>query len=201
MKVLSSWKKDPRATKESRGYSVYRELLASFPRARGLNPADALNMLPMLPDHPEQVPDRVVALTHKALMGAVESLVKLYGTPTPKWGDINVIQLADGRRFPSGAADSVSQGVWQTSQAPKRAPDGKWFAVGGSDALMMSEMSNPPRVFTMVPYGQSDDPASAHFADQTERYTNKQYKRAWFTKEDVLKNAESTLIVSSKGSG
>ena len=122
----------------------------------------------------------------------------LYRTPTPKWSDINVIQLADGTRFPSGAADSASQGMWQTSQLNKRSMDGMWLDAAGSDAMMMAEMSSPPIVFTMVPYGQSDDPKSPHFADQTERYTNGQYKRARFTRQQILAHAESQLSISTK---
>jgi acyl-homoserine-lactone acylase len=207
MEVLVEWKSDPKATKESRGYSVYREWLAVLARDKDIDRhwgvlaevADMRNALPMLPDHPERVPGEVALRVHEALVKAVASLVKLHGTPTPQWGDINVIQLADGTRFPSGAADSASQGMWQTSQAPKRSKDGKWLDVAGSDAMMMAEMSDPPQAYTMVPYGQSDDPKSPYFANQTERYTNGQYKRAWFTREEIMKHGESPVAISTKG--
>ncbi len=196
--VLVDWKKDPCASKASQGYAVYREWLAVLGKNSQFNPADMRNQLPMLPAHPEKVPAKAVKPVYRALVRAVESLVKRYGTPTPRWGDINVIELANGTQFPSGAADSVSQGMWQTSQRPKRGADGKWRCTAGSDGLMMAEMSSPPRVFTMVPYGQSDDPASPHFADQTGRYVEGQYKRVWFTREAIMKNAASQLSVSTK---
>lgn len=207
MKILTQWMKNPVVNKESRGYSIYREWLAIIAAKEKEDPdwavlaqvADLRNVLPALPDHPDAVPVEEVQRTHEALVQAVESLVELHGTPTPKWGDINVIQLADGTRFSSGAADSVSQGMWQTSQSTKRAKDGKWLDAAGSDAMMMAEISSPPRVFTMVPYGQSDDPNSPHFADQTKRYTNGQYKPAHFTRETILAHAKSQQIVSTDG--
>ena len=207
MEALVEWKSDPKATKESRGYSIYREWLAELSRNQAIDPhwgvlaevADMRNALPMLPDHPERIPGEVAQRTHEALVKAVASLVKLYGTPTPKWGDINVIQLADGTRFSSGAADSVSQGMWQTSQAKKRSKDGKWLGSSGSDAMMMAEMSDPPQVYTMVPYGQSDDPKSPRFANQTERYTNGQYKRAWFTRKEILAHGKDPETISTEG--
>ncbi|MDA1069465.1 MAG: penicillin acylase family protein [Verrucomicrobia bacterium] len=207
MKTLAEWMKNPVANKESRGYSIYREWLAVIAANEKDDPdwavlgqvADMLNVLPALPNHPEAVPVEEVKRAHEALVKAVASLVKLHGTPTPKWGNINVIQLADGTRFPSGAADSVSQGMWQTSQNTKRSKDGMWLDASGSDGMMMAEMSSPPRVFTMVPYGQSDDPKSLHFADQTKRYTNGQYKRAWFARGKILAHAESQLSISTKG--
>ncbi|NIA14877.1 MAG: hypothetical protein GWP08_12435 [Nitrospiraceae bacterium] len=206
MAVLIEWKKNPVATKESKGYSVYREWLDVLKKGKNIDRhwgvlaevADIRNVLSMLPEHPELVPDEVVKRVHDALLQAVKSLVSLHGTPTPQWGDINVIELADGTCFPSGAADSMSQGIWQNSQAPKRGADGKWRCVAGSDGMMMAEMTSPPRVFTMVPYGQSADPKSPHFADQTERYTNGEYKRAWFTREAILAHAESQLSISTK---
>lgn len=205
IKTLAEWMKNPVATKESRGYSVYREWLAVIAAKERDDPdwgvlgqvPDLRNVLPALPDHPELVSVEEVQRAHEALVQAVASLVKLHGTPIPKWGDINVIQLADGTRFSSGAADSASQGMWQSSQSTKRSKDGMWLDTAGSDAMMMAEMSRPPRVFTLVPYGQSDNPKSPFFANQTERYTNGQYKRAWFTREQILAHAESQQTVST----
>ena len=196
--VLVDWKKDPCASKASKGYAVYREWLAALGKNSQFNPADMRNQLPMLPAHPEKVPDKAVKPVYRALVRAVESLIKRYDTPTPRWGDINVIELANGTQFPSGAADSVSQGMWQTSQRPKRGPDEKWRCTAGSDGMMIAEMTRPPRVFTMVPYGQSDDPASPHFADQTGRYVQGQYKRVLFTREAIMKNATSQLRVNTR---
>ncbi len=206
MAALTEWKKNPRAAQESTGYAVYREWLDALGREEkpglqggGLGEvADIRNTLPMLPAHPELVPLEKVKAAHVALLRATESLVKLYGTPTPKWGAINFIALADGSRFASGAADAASQGMWQTSQAPNRKADGKWIANGGSDGLMVAEMSSPPRVFTMVPYGQSDHPKSPHFADQTLRYTNGEYKRGWFSRAEILAHAKSTVTIATR---
>jgi hypothetical protein len=85
----------------------------------------------------------------------------------------------------------------ETPRIDSLAKDGMWLDAAGSDAMMMAEMSSPPRVFTMVPYGQSDDPKSPYFSNQTERYTNGQYKTAHFTRETILAHASSRLSIST----
>ena len=67
---------------------------------------------------------------------------------------------------------------------------------GGSDFMMLTELGRPPTIYTLVPYGQSDDPKSRHFADQTERWTKGMWKRAWFILDDVRRESESQKDIS-----
>jgi acyl-homoserine-lactone acylase len=46
------------------------------------------------------------------------------------------------------------------------------------------------RARSMVPYGQSRDPASAHYLDQAPMYARGEFKPAWFELEEVLENLE-----------
>ena len=192
MDILRKWVAEgPTATMKSRGYSIFRELCAQLGRG-GL--ADTRNAFG-LPDSCDALPSGVLKRMHSALLAAVESMMKLYGTVSVEWGKINVIELADGRQFPCGVGDATVQTVWQGTQ-DRRGEEGKWRVTGGSDFMMATEMSDPPVIYTLVPYGQSDNPTSPHFADQTERWTKGQWKRAWFTLEDVKRQAKTKKEVS-----
>ncbi len=194
MSILRRWVKNgPTATITSRGYSIFREICAQL--GRGSNLVDARNILG-LPESVNKLPLKSLRQLHSALVKAVNQLLKLYGTVSVEWGRINVVELADGRQFPCGAGDAVTQTPWQGTQN-LRGKDGKWRVNGGSDFMMLTELGNPPTIYTLVPYGQSDDPKSRHFADQTERWTEGRWKRGWFTLEDVRRDSESKKDISN----
>ena len=56
----------------------------------------------------------------------------------------------------------------------------------------MVEFGDKVKAKSMLAGGQSGDVNSPHFADQSERYANKQFKEVAFYKEDVLKRAKAT---------
>jgi acyl-homoserine-lactone acylase len=63
--------------------------------------------------------------------------------------------------------------------------DGKWRVNGGSSWLMLIEFSTPLKVFTIAPQGESDDPSSPHFADQTAMFSRQEMKAFPFTDAEV----------------
>jgi len=54
------------------------------------------------------------------------------------------------------------------------------------------EFGDRVKAKTMLAGGQSGDPESPHFDDQTERYVNREFKDVAFYKEDVDKRAQRT---------
>jgi len=59
--------------------------------------------------------------------------------------------------------------------------DGKWYVNTGSSWMMVISFEDPIRVFTLVPLGQSEDPASPHHTDQPELFSRRQPKPLAFT--------------------
>lgn len=57
---------------------------------------------------------------------------------------------------------------------------------GASYIQIVSLGSEGPKAFGLLAYGQSTDPLSAHFADQTELYSRKQLYRLPYTQQQIL---------------
>jgi acyl-homoserine-lactone acylase len=49
-----------------------------------------------------------------------------------------------------------------------------------------------PRAYSVLAYGQSDNPASLHHADQAEMFARGQYKPVSFTEAEVRAHAQRT---------
>jgi len=186
--ILRSWVAEgAEANGESRGYTIFRELAAQV----GGNALPDFRNAFGVKDFPKK---KVKALFDK-FVATVDVLMEENGTVSIAWEKKNVIRLADGTTFACGVGDAATQTVWQGTQRRKKNAKGQWQVNAGSDFMMATEMTQPPVIYTLVPYGQSDDPNSPHFADQTKRWVNGQWKQAWFKREDVEGNARSKTVV------
>ena len=72
----------------------------------------------------------------------------------------------------------------------RQAEDGKMIAAGGDSYLLAVEFTTPPTAYSVLAYSQSEDPESPHHTDQTRLFAREEWKRAWFTEEDIRKNLE-----------
>jgi len=51
------------------------------------------------------------------------------------------------------------------------------------------EFGNPVRALSVIPYGQSGDPASPHFFDQGPLFAEGRFKKVLFTLDEVRREA------------
>ena len=49
----------------------------------------------------------------------------------------------------------------------------------------------PKEVWSLLPYGQSEDPRSPHYNDQAKMHSQSEIKRFWLTREEILSHSES----------
>ena len=68
----------------------------------------------------------------------------------------------------------------------------KRYGVSGNSFICAVEFGPRIKAKSLLAGGNSGDPASKHFSDQAEMYTQGKFKEVLFYKEDVLKNAERT---------
>jgi len=131
----------------------------------------------------------------QALKEAVEFMLAQYGTVEVPWGEVHVLQRGE-RLYPMGAADWEFQTVHMASataigSGEEHYEDGIWFTHSGSSYMFLVELGDPVRAWSVKPFGQSGDPASPHFADQTELFSRREMKPLWFSEEEVLSHLES----------
>ena len=65
------------------------------------------------------------------------------------------------------------------------------YAAGGHAFVMVAHMTEPVEAFTIVPFGSSENPRSAHYADQMPLFARGRLKPAFFTDNDIFMNLDS----------
>jgi len=135
-----------------------------------------------------------------SLHDIVSGLKKMYGSWKIPWGDINRYQRTTGTFYPEfdDAQPSLAVGlapaffgslpsyetVWKETK--------KQYGVAGNSFVAVVEFGEKLKAKSIVTGGQSFDPKSKHFTDQSAMYIEGKFKDVFFYKEDVLKNAEKT---------
>jgi hypothetical protein len=108
-----------------------------------------------------------------------------FNSLTVPWGDVHTLTRG-GKEAPvaggtSGEPILVSGDFVYDSN--------KWRATYGYGYAMLVTFGEPLAASSLMPFGASENPASAHYADQLPLMTSGRLKPAWFSMEDVQRNA------------
>jgi acyl-homoserine lactone acylase PvdQ len=123
----------------------------------------------------------------KALREGVARIQKKFGKPELAWGEINLVRR--GGTFPMDGAGELF-GVLHPDEGPEQ-ENGQIDCNDGWGHLMVVLEGPPKQVWSLLPYGQSEDPASPHFNDQAKLHSQRTAKRFWLTPGDILDHTES----------
>ncbi len=117
----------------------------------------------------------------------VNDLVAEFGTEELTWGRIHVVRRG-GSEFPVGGC-----GVYFPSlhHARPKHEGHKIVVVAGQVYTAVIGFNGMPEAYTVIPFGQSRDPNSPHYADQAPLNGDRKLKRFWFSLSDVMANAKS----------
>lgn len=131
-----------------------------------------------------------------------KSLQKLkddFGSWKTPWGEFNRYQRLDGeinQKF-NDAKPSIpvglASGTWGAlaSFGTRFGKNTKrQYGTSGNSFVAVVEFGEKVKAKTILAGGQSGDPKSPHFDDQTARYADAKFKDAAYYKEDVLKRAK-----------
>jgi acyl-homoserine-lactone acylase len=218
--ILADW--DGHYDLDSRGAMVWRELIGRYENTDLLN-AGALWAEPFDPDDPvatpsglAPAPDGGVDPVLVNLGRAVQAITKAgFALDAP----LGEVQHADrnGTIVPihgGNAADGVTNVVGysgtfgSTEPFPKRpatvaprsglTPDGYAINNGTSFLMALSFTDDGPEAYAFLTYGNTGDRTSPLFVSQTERFSQKDWRRILFTEDEVAAEpALSTKTVSS----
>jgi acyl-homoserine-lactone acylase len=78
--------------------------------------------------------------------------------------------------------------------------DGRLRVVRGSQAMRLVQFTHPLRAYSLYAFGESDDPASSHYADQTRLFSEKRMKPAYFSRAELRGHirTEERLVMPSE---
>ncbi len=123
----------------------------------------------------------------EALQEALNRIQQRFGKLEVPWGEINVV--VRGGTFPLGGTDTLYDPL-HIDEGPEQ-PNGQIHCNDGWGHLMVVMEGKPKEIWTLLPYGQSEDPSSPHFNDQAKLHSQRKAKRFWFTPSDILEHTES----------
>ena len=143
---------------------------------------------PWTPDRPMETPrgigspDEAVA----AFAWAVQRMrERRWGYDIP-WGDVHRVIRGHVDEPVSGCPPTL--GCFRALSFEEQ-PDGRQAANRGDGWILAVEFGDPPRAYSVLAYGESDQPDSPWFDDQAAMFAHGQLKKVAFTREDVERGA------------
>jgi acyl-homoserine-lactone acylase len=213
-RVLAAW--DGRYDLDSRGAVLFREFISRYPAGELLR-RGSLFAVEFDPNDPVNTP-REAALNQAALENLAEAVLLLRARNIALDVPLGELQYANkaGRRMPVHGGQGGYEGILNmqiggrntTTLEPGEQPapvKGSRFltetgypVVHGSSFLMALEFSREgPRAKAFLTYGQSGDPASPHFTDQTELFARKQWRPILFREAEIRKNVVRAYAIGA----
>jgi acyl-homoserine-lactone acylase len=138
---------------------------------------------------------------------AIEKLTSDFGSWQTPWGEFNRYQRNNGDIFQEfdDAKPSIPVGLASgrlgalASYGTRFGKDTKrQYGTSGNSFVAVVEFGDKVKAKSMLAGGQSGDPNSPHFDDQTQRYADGQFKEVAFYRDDVEKRAKLTYHPGEK---
>ena len=135
------------------------------------------------------------------LLSVIKELKQKFGTWQIPWGDINRFQRLSGNidlKFDDNLQSlpiANASALWGCLPAYKsnyQENSKKRYGYNGNSFVCAVEFGPKIKAKSLLAGGNSGNPNSTHFSDQSEMYQNGQFKEVLFYKDDVIKNAEKT---------
>lgn len=131
-------------------------------------------------------------LALEELRTTVEYFLRVYGRLDVPWGEVHVIERGN-QRFPVGGSPPGTQALHTTWS--DLGNDGVLRVKGGSSFTMTVALERAIKAWSLLPFGNSEDPTSIHYSDQAAMQSQNRFKRIWFRKDEIYPNLERVVAV------
>jgi acyl-homoserine-lactone acylase len=122
----------------------------------------------------------------RALEAGLERMQTLFGKTEVPWGQVNV--TIRGGTFPMDGTGLYD--VLHPDDGPEQS-NGQIFDNDGWGHLMIVMEGEPKEIWSLLPYGESEDPSSPHFNDQARLHSRREIKQFWFSPDQIRDHTES----------
>ena len=134
-----------------------------------------------------------------ALEAAIADLERDWGTWRVAWGEINRLQrvytggdepFSDGRpSLPVAGAPGPLGIVFNFYARPEKGQKRRYGFLGDTYVSVV-EFGREPEARSLLVFGESADPASPHYLDQSRLYSAGEMKPSWFTLPEIKRHVE-----------
>lgn len=118
----------------------------------------------------------------EAFAWAITETARRYGAWDVAWGTVHRVRRGDVDAPVGGCSGAL--GCFRVL-AYGEDPDGKLRANGGDGWVIAVEFGAVPRAYSILSYGESNNPASPYFADQAAMFARGEMKPVAFTEADI----------------
>lgn len=135
-------------------------------------------------DNPMSTPDGLSdpAAAVETLAAVATQMKEGYGALDVAWGDFYRIKRGDINLPANGADGSV--GIFRVTW-PGGFQDGQYIVGGGDSWVGVIEFGDEVRAKVLLSYGNASQPDSPHNGDQLQLYSDKEFRDAYFYREQV----------------
>ncbi len=180
-KLLGSWNR--KAARDSRGATVFRFWRFACHEMKSQVGRDAFAV-------PNTLKIRSDALA--ALQTAADRLYQTYGHVAVPWGEIKRLRRGDKEWPLSGdGLGKLGMDTLRATAADTLNGQNKLIPKGGQCVTSIVLLTDPPTIRSVVAYGQSNDPASKHFDDQSPLFSQERFREVPWTLEQLSAQIES----------
>ena len=181
MALLQAWDNSVQA--DSRGSLLFA---AWFEHYADTMDERELYAVPWSFQEPMETPDGLSDPTQAVafFQQAMQSLKYRYGSWDLSWGEVHRLRLDDLDLPVGGGPGGLGcfRVLWFTD-----AEDGKRKIRGGDGWQLAVQFSDPPRAYSILAYGQSDNPDSPHHTDQAQLFADNKMKEVTYTERAIRK--------------